>query len=94
MPLSARPRKSRRRGKPGPVVALRADTDALPVTEEVDGAFASKVKAAWNGRDVGAMRASSKDGIARSILLATTQCLDGYRTDGNRPHLIPREVRG
>src|SRR5258705_10297671 len=46
-----------RGGKPGPVVALRADIDALPVTEEVDVPFSSKVRATYNGQEVGVMHA-------------------------------------
>ena len=48
-------------GKPGPVVALRADMDALPVTEQVDVPFASKVRATYNGREVGVMHACGHD---------------------------------
>ena len=51
-----------RGGKPGPVVALRADMDALPVTEQSDVPFASKVKAMWMGQETGVMHACGHDG--------------------------------
>lgn len=48
-------------GKPGPVVALRADMDALPVVERVNIPYASKVKAVYNGQEVGVMHACGHD---------------------------------
>jgi amidohydrolase len=48
-------------GRPGPVVALRADMDALPVTEQVDLPFKSTAKASWNGQQVGVMHACGHD---------------------------------
>jgi len=48
-------------GKPGPVIALRADMDALPVTERVNIPFASKVTADYNGQKVGVMHACGHD---------------------------------
>ncbi len=50
-----------RGGKPGPVIALRADIDALPVTERVPLPFASKVKAVYNGQETGVMHACGHD---------------------------------
>lgn len=47
--------------KPGPVVALRADMDGLPVTERVEIPFASKVKTTFLGEDVGVMHACGHD---------------------------------
>lgn len=48
-------------GKPGPLIALRADMDALPVTEVVDLPFASKVTDTYRGQKVGVMHACGHD---------------------------------
>ncbi|MBX3689294.1 amidohydrolase [Dokdonella sp.] len=48
-------------GKPGPKLAIRADMDALPVTEEVDLPFASKAKGEYLGKTVGVMHACGHD---------------------------------
>jgi amidohydrolase len=65
-------------GKPGPVVALRADMDALPVTEEVDVPFASTVRTTWNGEEVGVMHACGHDGHT-AILMGVAEVLAGMR---------------
>jgi amidohydrolase len=65
-------------GLPGPVVALRADMDGLPVTEEVDLPFASKVKTQWNGETVGVMHACGHD-CHVSILMGVAEVLAGLR---------------
>lgn len=48
-------------GKPGPVVAVRADMDALPVQEQTDLPFASTKMATWEGREVPVMHACGHD---------------------------------
>jgi amidohydrolase len=58
--------------KPGPVIALRADMDALPVTEEVNLPYASKVKAMWRGRETGVMHACGHDAHV-AILMAAAE---------------------
>ncbi len=63
---------------PGPVVALRADMDALPVAEEVDLPFASKVRAMWNGEDVGVMHACGHD-THTAILMGVATVLAAQR---------------
>jgi amidohydrolase len=67
-------------GKPGRVVALRADMDALPVTEQVDLPFASKVRSTYNGQDVGVMHACGHDAHV-AILLGVAEVLAGIRAD-------------
>ncbi|HEY0872397.1 MAG TPA: amidohydrolase [Vicinamibacterales bacterium] len=61
-------------GRPGPVVALRADMDALPVREETDVPFASKVTTEYEGNTVGVMHACGHDAHV-AILLATARVL-------------------
>ena len=67
-----------RGGKPGPVVALRADMDALPVTEEVDLPFKSVVRTTSNGQDVGVMHACGHDAHT-AMLLGAAEVLSGMR---------------
>src|SRR4029077_18566195 len=64
--------------KPGPVIAFRADMDALPVTEEVDLPFASKVKAMWGGGETGVMHACGHDAHT-AILMAAAEVFAGMR---------------
>ena len=65
---------------PGPVVALRADMDGLPVKEEVDLPFASKARGQWNGEEVGVMHACGHD-CHVAILMGVAQVLAGLRAE-------------
>ena len=65
-------------GKPGPVVALRADMDALPVKERVDVPFASKAKGQYLGKEVDVMHACGHDTHV-AILMATAEVLAGMK---------------
>ena len=65
-------------GKPGPVVALRADMDALPVKERVDIPFASKVTSTYLGQDVGVMHACGHDTHV-AILMGAAEVLAGIK---------------
>jgi amidohydrolase len=69
-----------RGGKPGPVVALRADMDALPVTEEVDLPFKSTVRSTYNGQDVGVMHACGHDNHV-AILMGVAELLAGMKAE-------------
>jgi amidohydrolase len=61
-------------GRPGAVVALRADMDALPVKEEVDLPFASKATGTFEGKTVPVMHACGHDAHT-AMLLAAAEAL-------------------
>jgi len=69
-----------RGGRPGPVVALRADMGALPVTEAVDVPFASRVRTTYNGQDVGVMHACGHDTHV-AMLMGVAEVLAGMRNE-------------
>ena len=67
-------------GKPGPTVALRADMDALPVTEQVDLPFKSVATAEYRGEKVGVMHACGHDGHT-AVLLGAAKMLSAMKAD-------------
>lgn len=69
-----------RGGRPGPTVALRADMDALPVTERVDVPFASTVRAVYNDLEVGVMHACGHDAHV-GMLMGVAEVLAAVRDD-------------
>ena len=72
-------------GKPGPKLAIRADIDALPVTEQVDLPFASKAKGEYLGKPVGVMHACGHDAHT-AMTLGVAQILASLRKE------LPGEV--
>lgn len=69
-----------RGAKPGPVIGLRADMDALPVTERVNLPFSSKVKSTFNGQEVGVMHACGHDTHV-AMLMSVAEILSGMKKD-------------
>ena len=67
-------------GKPGPVIALRADMDALPVTERNSLPYASKEKAVFNDQETGVMHACGHDTHV-AILMAVAEILSKNKSD-------------
>ena len=73
-------------GKPGPVVGLRADIDALPVKERAEIPWASKMKGIYNGEEVPVMHACGHD-MHTAILLAAAKILYDIKDE------IPGQVK-
>lgn len=69
-----------RGGKPGPVVALRADMDALPVQERVNIPFKSTVTAEYLGQTVPVMHACGHDSHI-AMLMGTAEVLSSMKKE-------------
>ena len=67
-------------GRPGPVVAVRADMDGLPVTEDTPYPFKSTVRSTYLGQDVGVMHACGHD-IHVAVQLGVAAVLASMRAD-------------
>lgn len=67
-------------GRPGPRVALRADMDALPVTEQTGLPFASRVRVEYEGRETGVMHACGHDAHT-AMLMGVAELLTGLRDE-------------
>ncbi|MGZ3946382.1 MAG: amidohydrolase, partial [Mucilaginibacter sp.] len=67
-------------GHPGPVVALRSELDALPVTERTPVPFASKVTTTYNGQQVGVMHACGHD-THMAMLMAVARILSSMKSE-------------
>ena len=67
-------------GKEGPVIGLRADMDALPVTERADVPFASKEKSTYLGEEVGVMHACGHDTHV-AMLMGAAEILTGMKDE-------------
>lgn len=66
--------------KPGPIIALRADMDALPVTERNSLPFASKVTTMFNGQETGVMHACGHDSHV-AILMGVAEILAAHKNE-------------
>ena len=67
-------------GKPGPVIGLRADMDALPVTERNSLPFASKERTVFNDQETGVMHACGHD-THIAILMAVAEILSKNKSE-------------
>ena len=66
--------------KPGKCIALRADMDGLPIIENANLPYASKVKTTFNGQEVGVMHACGHDTHV-AILMSVAEILSGMKNE-------------